>query len=396
MATGTLVAVVGVLGLATSPGAAPPTDDPALGAAYGARWLAAQVDPAGYVPGPDDNPSASATLNTALALAAAAVEPATFDAMVSWLEANVETVIPDLGADSPGRLGLLLLIADAAGEPATDFGGADLPARLAATLGDFTPGLYGAADPTYDGVYRQSLALLGLRSAGITPPVVAIDWLVAQQCSTGAASALGGWMAYRADTAVGCPAPDSSTFSGPDSNQTALALAALAALDRSPSTDPEGFLRSAQDPDGGFSYYPGQDSDPNSTALVISALLADGASLGDWQVDGTGPLDALLAWQIGCEAPADERGAFASPYSDGFPDAFATVQAVPGAAGAVYPLGEVDFAGPAPVPCQPTPTSTTSTTAAPTTTVSYVPVTAPTTFPARPASVAAATPQFTG
>ena len=29
-----------------------------------------------------------------------------------------------------------------------------------------TAGLYGAADPTYDGVYRQSLAILGLEAIG--------------------------------------------------------------------------------------------------------------------------------------------------------------------------------------------------------------------------------------
>ena len=35
-------------------------------------------------------------------------------------------------------------------------------------------GLYGAADPTYDGVWRQSYALLALHTAGVTPAQAAV------------------------------------------------------------------------------------------------------------------------------------------------------------------------------------------------------------------------------
>ncbi|MGN6090450.1 MAG: hypothetical protein ACTHNT_14300, partial [Actinomycetales bacterium] len=46
------------------------------------------------------------------------------------------------------------------------------PAAFAATTTatpSATAGLYGSSDPTYDGAYRQALALLGLHATGVTP-----------------------------------------------------------------------------------------------------------------------------------------------------------------------------------------------------------------------------------
>ena len=59
-----------------------------------------------------------------------------------------------------------------------------------------TTGLYGASDPTYDGVFRQSLAILGLTSVGVKPSAPAIDWLLNQQCADGS------YQAYRTDLAA--------------------------------------------------------------------------------------------------------------------------------------------------------------------------------------------------
>src|SRR5690554_5724647 len=93
--------------------AAPPTDDPALAADYGARWLAAQVNDAGYIEGPGGTPAVGFTLQAAIALTLAGVEEATFDEIVAWLEANVESVIVSFGVDSPGAIGYLLMVVDA-------------------------------------------------------------------------------------------------------------------------------------------------------------------------------------------------------------------------------------------------------------------------------------------
>ena len=67
-------------------------------------------------------------------------------------------------------------------------------------------GLFGAQDPTFDGVYRQSLALLALVAAGRTPPASAVDWLLAQQCADG------GFEAFRTSLSAPCAPPSSSSF----------------------------------------------------------------------------------------------------------------------------------------------------------------------------------------
>jgi hypothetical protein len=262
-----------------------------------------------------------------------------------------------------GALGYLLLLADAAGESPTAFGGHDLVVELQTTLGDLEPGLYGAGDPTFDGAFRQGLAILGLASAGVAPDPSAIDWLTDQQCGAGSpASSVGGWEAYRADTTLPCGLPDPVTFTGPDSNSTALALEGLAAVAVTPPNDALAFLDGVQEPDGGWSFVDGVGTDPNSTALVVQALLSVGEDLesAPWVEAGGSPWDSLLSWQIGDDGDPADQGAFASPFSGGFPDLFATQQGVWGVAGRPFPLGEVQF-GPDPT----TTTTTTSTTTAP-------------------------------
>ena len=73
------------------------------------------------------------------------------------------------------------------------------------------------------------------------------------------------------------------------------------------------------------------------------------------------PVTALLSFQLGCDQPAADQGAFTYPDSGGAPNALATEQGVWGAAEAAFPLGPVTFAT-APVPCQPATTTTSTTT----------------------------------
>lgn len=352
--------------LAPSVAAEPPTDDPELAAAYGARWLASQVSDGGYIEGPGGTPAAGPTLQAAVGMALAGVEEETFDDIVAWLEANVEDVIVSFGADSPGAIGYVLMVADAAGADATNFGGVNLVQRLGDTLGALEPGLYGASDPTFDGVFRQSLAILGLRSVGVAVPADALDWLVDQQCDgLSPATAVGGWTSYRSDVNVACPAPDPVMFVGPETNSTALAIQALAAAGVAPEVDPLPFLDAAQESDGGWAFIPGLVVDPNSTALVIQALIAEGEDPAAWTAPGGDPWSSLLSWQLGCDADPVDVGAFTSPFSGGFPDQFATLQAVWGASGQALP-GDGGPFGPTPVPCEappppPTPSSSTTT-----------------------------------
>ena len=359
--------------LASSGGAATPAARSASVQA-GADWLAARFTADGFIPDVNDDPDFSNTAQSALSLAASASHQSTFDAAVAFLQAHVDDYVGAPGGDdSVGALGYLLLLADVAGVPGTDFGGQNLVARLQATLGDFEPGLYGATDPTFDGAFREGLAILGLVSQGVAPDVSATTWLTDQQCTSG------GWEAYRADTSVPCGPPDPVNFIGPDSNSTALALSALAAENVAPPNDALGFLDATQDADGGWAFILGVDVDPNSTALVIQALIAAGEDpeSAPWLESGGSPYDSLMAWQINEGDPADVGG-FATPFSDGFPDQFASQQAVWGLAGLAFPFGPVDFDG----PDEPTTSTTTSTT--------------PPGVSAEPAGDQATHPQFAG
>ncbi|WP_078978351.1 hypothetical protein [Embleya scabrispora] len=339
--------------------ATPPTNVPTTAADYGARWLASRFVSDGngnkFIPatGSPTTPEPSNTMQAALALAAAGVEEATFDDAVDWLKANVTTTIAPGGTDNPGRLGYLLLVADAAGESPTSFGGVDLVTRLGnlrQTTGADT-GLFGSADPTYDGTFRQSLAILGLRAVGQSVDSSSTTWLLGQQCAGGSNADDGGWRSYGGST---CDGDDA------DSNSTAFAIQALVSVSHTTYSgevgDALGWLDAVQESDAGFAYQPAYASDPNSTSLVIQAIIAGGGNptSATWQKSGgtLNPYTSLLSWQIGCTANPGDVGAFASPWSSGAPDLLATQQSVWGAAGAPFPLNP-SFTTPTPTPCIP-------------------------------------------
>lgn len=394
-----LVAAVVVMattaGAVMGSGAAPPTDQPPLAAEYGAGWLATQIAADGSLPGGFD-PLGDAG-NAVLALGASGVAGDAFDRSVGYVRDNVDDFVAypfEPTIDDPGRLGKAIMIAVVAGEDPTTFGGTDLVARTQATLGLFEPGLYGAADPSFDGVFRQGLAITGLLAAGVDPPIVAFVWLGEQQCTAPAAAA-GAWEDYRANTAIACDAPDPNTFAGPDTNSTALAIMALEAADEAyPS--PAGFLAASQNDDGGWPFIPGLGSDPSSTSLIIRALVSMGEDPADWATSGGDPWASLLSWQQGCDSPVADRGAFTSAFADppGTPDVFSSVDGVAGAAGLPYPLaGPVSPSPGAPVvDCTPDdpddPTDPTDPAASP-----AVVAVAPT---ASPAAAVTTNPAFTG
>ncbi|MGW2034884.1 prenyltransferase/squalene oxidase repeat-containing protein [Streptomyces argyrophylli] len=161
-------------------------------------------------------------------------------------------------------------------------------------------GLYGKGDPTYDGVWRQSLTLLAQRTLGYRPATAAVDWLTGQQCANGS------FAAFRAAPAKPC---DDKVRA--DTNSTAAAVQALAAADGhgiavGKAVD---WLKSVQNEDGGWGYYPGAPSDTNSTSVVIGALTAAGTDPADVHKSGKSPYDALPAWSIPCDQ--DGGGALA-------------------------------------------------------------------------------------
>ncbi|MFG3151029.1 prenyltransferase/squalene oxidase repeat-containing protein [Streptomyces sp. NPDC048219] len=169
-------------------------------------------------------------------------------------------------------------------------------------------GLYGTADPQYDGVWRQSLALLAQDTVGVIPSASAVRWLTGQQCDNGA------FAPYRADTAKPC---DAKTMV--DTNSTAAAVQALWAVGGHGDVveDALAWLKSVQNKDGGWGYTPGGPSDANSTSVVVGALTATGTKPETVTKDGKSPYDALLTFALPC-SESRGAGAFAfQPDKDG-------------------------------------------------------------------------------
>lgn len=300
-------------------GAAAATSDPTTAAGYATHWLSDQVTAGGFVPDHQGDPDPSDTVITALSLAAAGHDQATFHLIMTWLAGHVDDVTGTGTNVDPGSTGYLLLAVAAAHDDATDFGGVNLVTRLGATLGLFEPGLYGSyasvGDPTYSGVFEQSLALLGLKAVGATESSAAIDWLVAQQCG-GSDEFNGAWMSYRAPAtppATGlspCTAFDSTFFTGIDTNSTSLAFEALEAVGQAPTYDALAWLSRTQNSDGSFGFYVGNDGDPNSTALVVQAIVAGGENpgSGQWLQGSDSPLTRWCPTSWAATPPPPTRG----------------------------------------------------------------------------------------
>lgn len=208
--------------------------------------------------------------------------------------------------------------------------GAAAPVAVAApspspSAPDLPAGLYGTKDPTYDGVWRQSLAFLAQKVELVTPATQSVDWLVGQQCTSGA------FASYR-DAARPC---DAKTVA--DTNATAAAVQAMVELGvhREVVDNGVSWLKSVQNKDGGWGYNPGSPSDANSTAVVTGALGRAGVPLADvTKADGKTPYTALQSFALPCGG--EGGGAFAyQPDKDGklAANADATAAAVIGAMG---------------------------------------------------------------
>lgn len=173
--------------------------------------------------------------------------------------------------------------------------GAAAPVAVAAPSpspsAELPAGLYGTTDPTYDGVWRQSLAFLAQKIEYVTPSAQALNWLVEQQCDSGA------FTSYR-DASKPC---DASTVM--DTNATAAAVQALVEVNqhRDIANNGSDWLKSVQNEDGGWGYNPGSPSDANSTSLVVGALARTGVPIDEvTTADGSTPYTALQALALPC------------------------------------------------------------------------------------------------
>jgi len=305
-------------------------------ATHAIAWLHTQQGSDGTIAG-----DASRTEETMWGLAANGVS-------VASLSTNGKTTVDSLRSHiateekTAGNIGSLVLAVAAAGLDSRNFAGHDLLQDLQCTY-DSSTGAYNTQ------LFNDALAVLAL-PAGAAPPK-ATQFLASRQQTDG------GW--------------EFQAGFGSDTNTTALVLMALVAADGLDVTAKEkalAYLKLHQKPSGGFEYAtpftPPGDSDPDSDAAVIEALLATGQdpTAAAWSVGEKNAVIDLLTFQypnggLGFARPGSSTTAAA--------DAFSTTQALPALASKYLPVkrttGVMPSACPASsTPPQPTPTPTSS------------------------------------
>ena len=241
-----------------------------------------------------------ATIDAVFAFAAAGIDARTVkkdgSSPLDYLKATGASY-----SDAPGGAAKLVLALAAMKEDPRSFAGTDFLAKMESK---FDSASHSNGDHT--------LYMLARSSLGLSPAPGSVEHLKSKQTGDGC---------WEWSDGAGC-----------DTNTTALAIEALLAAGVDPSDsaveDALDYLEDAQNDDGGFPYDPlsswGTDSDANSTAFVIQALVAAGEDVdedGRWQApDGTTPLKALLRFQN------PETGAFTRSGED---NAYATYQSIP-------------------------------------------------------------------
>jgi hypothetical protein len=350
---GALVVLMSVLA-AAFPSAASPVRSASADAA--ASWMATQVAPDGSVLNPyDATPSVDWAVNVALGLVVTGNETAAMNRLMSYIRTNVTTYTSSGTSDPVGHLSWLVLLAKATGDNPRAFGtpSVDLIAAIDARYEVEEASVYGSIDP-YTPVTNQSLAILALHSAGAPVPTAAVEWLKSQQCDSPVVSA-GAWQGYRSSLGglAPCLSSSSSEYESPEVGSTSIALQALGAIGETGSfPTASAWIQTLQSPGspgaGGFGQWIGDPADPNSTAVAIQAIVATGGDPAalPWSSGGSSPMTSLESWII---ASGDEAGAFASPYSSGYADLFATFQGVWG-----LTLAALPFTEPNPDPTPPT------------------------------------------
>lgn len=241
----------------------------------------------------------SGTLDALLAIAATGRIPV---ATTAYVEDNVDA-LAEFAQTGGGEAGKALLALTAIGADPADYNGFDFVGFVTEQAGD--------SGQLASTPYNHALAMLSLISAETDVPADAISWLSEQQASNGS------W--------------DDGFGTSDNTDATAMAIMALNAVGADDSVDAAvGFLQNAQLDDGAWEYGAGFGGNANSTGLAIQALQAVG-------VDASSAVAAMAAFQ-------GETGAFQTDLGSGLEDNFyATAQALPAVAGAIYPFN-IDLA----------------------------------------------------
>ena len=318
-----------------------------------AAWLAAQVSPDGSVLDPyTSEPSVDWSVNVALALATTSGQTEALNRAMRHIETNAEEYIISGTSDPAGHISWLIILAVATVRDPRAFGptSINLVDRLIARYGVTENGLFGTVDE-YTPVTNQSLSVIALIAAGEGIYEAAIDWLLSQQCE-GPSGHSGAWQGYRGvglpGSLVDCLTTSSASYARPESGSTSYAVQALTAVRASGYSNSRlddavdaavEWLRGMQSTTGtaigGFGQYVGDSADPNSTALVLLALIAADIEPTTLQVDGEDPFSSLMSW---IKSSGPDAGAASSPYSSGAADLFATFQVMWGISSDPFPV----------------------------------------------------------
>lgn len=293
------------LTLSIPPSRGPTQLAPALEAAL--AWLAsAQRPDGGFSNGFSDESDPGTTADVVAGVSSAGRDP------ISWVNSG-HTPLDFLEAAAasqngfsgdPGLAAKVVRAVHPLVETPMEFGGENL---IASVVDGFGPalGFFGS------GPYDSGLSLLALVEAGFQVPEGALEGLLAARLEDGS-------YAFTGDRTPGAG----------DSNTTAIAVLALLALgEADEATASLTYFRSVQNEDDGWTYQKpgafGEETDANSTALVILALAASGEDLSTWG----DPVGTLLSLQ-------QRDGSFAFNASTPGGNLLATVQAVPALAAA--------------------------------------------------------------
>lgn len=272
--------------------------DPADAATAAAGWLAAQFADGERLETTFDGetfPDAGLTADAVLALAGAGVAGDRIEAATDWLGTQVPTYTGGGSEAYAGATAKLVLVAEATGRDATDFGDRDLVAQLAG-LEDPDSGRFSDVSEwgDFSNALTQSLAILALERA----------------TDTGASEAAVSFLADAACDDGGIPEQFATDGCTPAVDATGFAVQAfLAAGDADASDAAVAWLLDQQAADGSFGGG-GATANTNSTGLAAVALAVAGedaaaAAAADW----------LAAAQYDCAdiapgaipyAPADE------------------------------------------------------------------------------------------
>lgn len=276
-------------------------------------WLKSQQQAdGGFGTGFGEGSDLGATCDVLLAIAAAGQDPS------QWISdegrSALDYLYSQVSAGKPEALGLRAKVALAllaTGQDPADLAGRDLIGQLNSAYDEET-GSYGG------NVFEQAMVMLALFNAGQPVPEKAAQFLLDHQTDDGAWALFG-------STAAGAG----------DTNTTALVIQALLVTGhRNDIGEAFAYFRRVQNDDGGFPYQVpseyGTDTDANSTAYVLQALLAADEPMGLWASTGTDPLGALIALQD------PDTGAFFWQASVPSPNLIATAQAIPAIAGYTF------------------------------------------------------------